>query len=141
MAVRKADAVWRGDLKSGEGTITAESGAFRDASYTYASRFEEGKGTNPDELVGAALASCYSMFLASLLAQDDHAPERVSTEARVHLSTEGGPHIARIELITEGEVPGIDEATFRDFADRAKAGCPVSKALQATEIRLEAKLA
>lgn len=140
MPVRKAHGIWQGDLKSGKGTVSVESGIFEGQPYSFSSRFEEGKGTNPDELLGAAHAGCFSMALANMLAQDGHEATRIRTEARVSLGTEGGAHIEYIELVTEGEVPGIDEATFRDYAERAKTGCPVSKALAALEIRLQASL-
>lgn len=137
MPVRKGIGVWRGDLPSGDGTVSVESGVLGEQPYTFASRFEEGKGTNPDELLGAAHAGCFSMALANMLAQDGHRPTSIRTEAHVALSTEGGAHIEHIELRTEGEVPGIDEAVFREYAEKAKTGCPVSKALAATEIRLQ----
>ena len=140
MPKRTAKAVWQGDLESGRGSVSVESGAFDDQEYTFASRFEEGRGTNPDELLGSSLASCYSMFLSSLLAKDGHPPTQVSSEARVHLSTEGGPHVARIDLVTEGDVPGIDAEAFQSYAERAKQGCPISKALAALEVHLTATL-
>lgn len=139
MPVRKGNAVWSGDLKSGNGTVSVESGTF-DSSYSFASRFEQGAGTNPDELIGAALAACFSMALSNELAKDGHTPTRVATEARVHLSTDGGAHLERIDLVCEAEVPGIDEATFAPYADGAKSGCPVSKALAGVEITLQATL-
>lgn len=138
MPVRTAHATWRGDLKGGDGRIELASGPFT-GEYTYATRFEEEPGTNPDELLGAALTSCYSMFLANILAQDGHTPSRIRSEARVHLSTEGGAHIERIELSTRGEVPELDLDTFRAYAERAKA-CPVSQALS-VPVELEAALA
>lgn len=139
MPVRKAHAVWNGDLKAGNGTVGVESGTF-DASYSFASRFERGSGTNPDELIGAALAACFSMALSNALAKDGHAPTRVATEALVHLSTDGGAHLSRIDLVCEAEVPGIDEGTFGPYAADAKSGCPVSKALAGVEITLQATL-
>lgn len=140
MPVRKAHGEWQGDLKSGSGTLSVESGAFDRKPYTFSSRFESGEGTNPDELLGAAHAGCFSMSLANLLAQDGHEASSIRTEARVSLSTEGGAHIEYVELVTEGDVPGIDAATFREYAERAKTGCPVSKALAALDIRLQASL-
>lgn len=140
MPVRTADARWQGDLNDGDGTVSVGSGAIRDQAYSYASRFEEGAGTNPDELLGAAHASCFTMFLSSLLSGDGHTVEDLRTEARVHLSTEGGPHLSHVELVTEGRVPGIDQETFRDYAERAKAGCPISKALASLEVQLSATL-
>lgn len=140
MAVRRANAVWEGDLRKGNGTIKSESGAL-DGKVTYASRFEEGAGTNPDELLGAALASCFSMALANKLASAGHAPERLETEARVHLQKgDSGFQITRIELVLEGRVPGMERAAFLEHAQDAKRTCPVSQTLTGTEIRLDATL-
>jgi lipoyl-dependent peroxiredoxin len=136
MAVRASSAEWKGTLKEGAGTMKVGSGAY-EGPYTYASRFETGPGTNPEELVGAAHAGCYSMFLAALLSNKGFVPI-VRTTATVHL--EAGPTITLIELHTEAEVPGIDEATFQELAEAAKKGCPVSKALTGPEIKLNAKL-
>jgi osmotically inducible protein OsmC len=138
MPTRTGHAVWRGDLKSGTGRLDVESGTF-EAAYSYPSRFESGSGTNPEELIGAAHAGCFSMALANLMAQDGHVATRVETTARVALSTEGGAHIAGIELHCEAEVPGLDPAAFQDYAEKAKAGCPVSKAL-AVDVTLQATL-
>jgi lipoyl-dependent peroxiredoxin len=140
MPVRKANAVWEGDLKGGSGKVALGSGAF-EGRYSFGSRFEEAGGTNPEELIGAAHAGCFSMALAAGLGRGGHSPKRVATTAKVHLEKVGeGFGITRIELDTEAEVPGIDDATFQDFANKAKEGCPVSKALAATEITLNAKL-
>jgi osmotically inducible protein OsmC len=138
MAVRTSEATWLGTLKEGSGTMTVGPGHY-EGPYTYASRFEEGKGTNPEELIGAAHAGCFSMFLAALLTDNGYKPERVHTTATVHLGQ--GPTINKIELKSEATVPGIDQAKFSEFADQAKARCPVSKALAAVnEIVLDAKL-
>jgi lipoyl-dependent peroxiredoxin len=137
MAVRKSSAVWKGTLKEGAGTMKLASGAY-EGPYTYASRFESGQGTNPEELIGAAHAGCFSMFLSALLTKAGFTPTRISTTATVHLTE--GPTISLIELVSEAEVPGIDETTFQEQAAAAKAGCPVSKVLAATEIRLTAIL-
>lgn len=137
MAIRVSTATWHGNLKEGKGVMRLGSGAF-DGEYTNASRFEEGPGTNPEELVGAAHAGCFSMFLAALLADAGYQPVKISTAAKVHLGA--GPRIRLIELSTEGEVPGIDDAVFQDFAVKAKTGCPVSQALASVEITLTAKL-
>lgn len=140
MAVRKANAVWEGTLKEGKGSMKFGSGAF-DGAYTYASRFEEGEGTNPEELIGAAHAGCFSMFLAAVLTGAGYTPTRVATTATVHLGREdGGPKITTIELDTEAEVPELDEATFLEKAEESKKGCPVSKALAGVDIKLNAKL-
>ena len=140
MAVRTAEAEWRGALKDGSGRIRTESGAL-DGPYSFLSRFESGQGTNPEELIGAAHAGCFSMALAHGLASAGHPATRVSTKARVHLDKAGdGFAISGIDLETEAEVPGIDEAAFQEQANTAKANCPVSKALAATQIQLNAKL-
>jgi len=140
MAVRNASAVWSGGLQDGGGTVRLGSGAF-EGRYSFSSRFEEGTGTNPEELIGAAHAGCFSMALAAGLGRAGFAPKRVATSARVHLTKgEAGFSISRIELACEAEVPGIDDAAFQEQALAAKAGCPVSRALAAIEIRLEAKL-
>jgi len=117
------------------------SGAF-DGQYSFSSRFESGTGTNPEELVAAAHAGCFSMALSNMLAQAGHPPTSVKTEAAVHFGpTDNGFGITSIDLTTVGEVPGIDEAEFLKHAEAAKAGCPISKALAAVEINLSAKLA
>lgn len=140
MAVRSSEAEWKGDLLKGQGTVKLGSGAF-EGSYSFLSRFESGQGTNPEELIGAAHAGCYSMALAAGLSKAGFVPTRVHTTAKVHLQKVGeGFSITRIELETEAEVPNIDGATFQAQAEGAKKGCPVSKALAATEITLSAKL-
>ena len=140
MAVRTSEAEWRGNLREGTGRIKLGSGAF-EGSYSFPSRFEEGKGTNPEELLGAAHAGCYSMALSAGLSKAGHPPTRVHTVARVHLEKVGeGFGITRIELECEAEVPGIGAAAFQEQAEGAKKGCPVSKALAATEITLKAAL-
>lgn len=140
MPVRKANAEWKGTLNEGTGTVKTETGVL-DAPYSFASRFESGSGTNPEELVGAAHAACYSMFLSALLTKAGHPPDSVRTVAQVHLATgEGGPTIHRIELSTEATVPGISPEAFAEQAEAAKSACPVSKALASVEIRLEARL-
>ena len=113
------------------------SGAY-DGPYTFASRFESGKGTNPEELIGAAHAGCFSMFLAALLTSAGHPPVRVATNATVHL--ESGPVISLVELVTEAEVPGIEEGAFHELAEGAKRDCPVSKALAGPSVTLRATL-
>ena len=136
MTARTSSAEWKGTLKEGAGNMKLASGAY-EGPFTFASRFESGKGTNPEELIGAAHAGCFSMFLAALLGNKGYVPT-IRTTATVHL--EAGPTIALIELDTEAVVPGIDEATFQQIAEDAKKGCPVSKALAGPEIRLKAKL-
>lgn len=141
MAKRKGSAEWEGGLKGGSGSLEVGDGAWRGA-YSFGSRFEEGDGTNPEELIGAAHAACFSMALAGALEKAGHSPERISTTAHVDLrADESGARISTIRLVTEGSVPGIDDAAFREAAEGAKANCPVSKALAGVEIELEASLA
>jgi lipoyl-dependent peroxiredoxin len=140
MPARTAKAVWEGSLQEGKGTMRLGSGAF-EGGYSFSSRFEEGKGTNPEELIGAAHAGCFSMALAAGLGRAGYPPKRVQTEARVHLvKADDGFKISRIELQTEAEVPRIDEKTFQEQAEAAKKGCPVSKALAGAEIQMNARL-
>jgi osmotically inducible protein OsmC len=140
MPVREASAVWNGTLKEGQGKMRLGGGAY-EGPYSFSSRFEEGKGTNPEELIGAAHAGCFSMALSGGLGRAGHPPTRIETTAKVHLGKVGeGFGITRIELVTRGQVPGIDEATFRKHAEEAKKNCPVSKALGGTEIVVDAKL-
>ena len=127
MAVAKAEATWTGTLKEGAGTLAGASRHLQ-APYTYRSRFEgDAGGTNPEELIGAAHAGCFSMFLAAQLTTAGFKPARIHTTAAVHL--EAGPTIARIELVTEASVPGLDDKTFQEKVEASKRGCPVSKAL------------
>lgn len=140
MTMRQSDAEWRGDLAKGSGTMRLGSGAF-EGSYSFPSRFENGTGTNPEELIAAAHAGCFSMALSHGLSQAGHAPTRVHTTAKVHLEKSGGGFaITRIELDCEAEVPGLDAAAFQQQAEGAKANCPVSKALAGTSISLTARL-
>jgi osmotically inducible protein OsmC len=140
MAVRSASAVWKGNLLQGQGTMRLGSGAF-EGKYSFPSRFESGEGTNPEELIGAAHAGCYSMALSFILGNAGFNPTSIATAAKVHLEKVGeGFSITRIELTTEAQVPGIDDQTFQTHAQSAKKGCPVSKALTGTEIMLQAKL-
>jgi osmotically inducible protein OsmC len=140
-SARRANAVWNGGLKDGDGTMRLGTGAFEGA-YSFKTRFEDEPGTNPEELIGAAHAGCFSMALAGALGRAGFEPKRIETEAHVHLRMgDDGARIAKIELITEAEVPGIDEAAFQEQAEGAKKGCPVSKALTGVEIVLDAQLA
>jgi osmotically inducible protein OsmC len=140
MPVRKANAVWEGNLKEGHGTVALGSGAF-EGPYSFGSRFEEAKGTNPEELIGAAHAGCFSMALTAGLGRAGHNPKRVATSAKVHLEKVGESFkITRIELDNESEVPGLDEAAFQEQAKKAKEGCPVSQALAGVDITLNARL-
>jgi osmotically inducible protein OsmC len=140
MAVRNAEAVWEGDLRKGNGIMKLGSGAFEGA-YSYASRFEEGPGTNPEELVGAAHAGCFSMFLSAVLGNAGYNAKRIHTTATVHLEqVDGDPWITKIHLDCEADVPGVDEETFAEQVQASKTGCPVSKALKGVEISVDAKL-
>lgn len=140
MPTRTAQAKWQGSLTEGKGTMALGSKAY-EGPYSFRSRFEEGPGTNPEELIGAAHAGCFSMALAGVLARGGHPPEQIQTSARVHLEKQTeGFRITRIELRTEAKVPGIDPQRFREQAEAAKNGCPVSQALAGVEIRLEATL-
>jgi lipoyl-dependent peroxiredoxin len=141
MPIREAQAEWHGNLARGNGTMSFGSGAFEGA-YTAASRFEEGEGTNPEELIAAAHAGCFSMALALVLSEAGHEPETVSSSARIHLDKDdGGFSITRSDLTTEVKVDGLSEEEFQQHADEAKRTCPVSRALGAIEIGLDAKLA
>ncbi len=140
MAVRKANAVWEGRLRDGKGTVKLGSGAFEGA-YSFASRFEDGTGTNPEELLGAAHAACFSMALSVGLERAGFPATSVATTAKVHLEKgETGFGISQIDLETDAVVAGIDAAAFQEQAEAAKGGCPVSKALAAVKITLMAKL-
>ena len=137
MSIRNASAVWNGTLKEGNGTMKLGSGAFEGA-FTFASRFEEGPGTNPEELVGAAQAGCFSMFLAAVLTDAGFPPVQIRTAAKVHL--EQGPRITLVELDTEAEVPNVDEKTFLEKVDLSEKNCPISLALTGPELRVTAHL-
>lgn len=140
MPVRTATAVWHGDLKEGDGTVALGSGAFT-GPYTFASRFEDGTGTNPDELVGAAHAACFSMALAAALGKAGTPATEVRTEAQVHFGRDdAGPAVTKIVLVCRATVPGVDEAAFAELAREAKDGCAISKALAAVPIELDAAL-
>jgi len=140
MPGRTAKAVWEGSLKEGKGRMTLGSGAF-EGQYSFASRFEEGTGTNPEELIAAAHAGCFSMALSASLGNAGFTPTRIQTDANVHMALVGaGMKINKIDLKTEAQVPGIDEQKFQEIADTAKKNCPVSQALAGVEIAMTAKL-
>jgi osmotically inducible protein OsmC len=141
MPTRKAEAQWEGNLAEGKGNLKLESGAF-EGPYSFKSRFEEGESaTNPEELLGAAHAGCFTMALAAALSRERLVPTRIHTEAKVKLEKVGDAFsITRIDLETEAQVPGLDDAAFQKFATGAKENCPLSKALAATDIHLNAKL-
>jgi osmotically inducible protein OsmC len=139
MSVKTADAVWNGSLVEGKGHLKTQSGKL-DTDYEWKARSGDAPGTNPEELIAAAHAGCFSMALSHMLAQAGHAPKRIHTIANVSFEKTGeGFGITGIKLVTEGQVPGIDEAAFKQHAEKAKSGCPVSKALASVPITLEAK--
>ncbi|MEI6502908.1 MAG: OsmC family protein [Armatimonadota bacterium] len=137
---RKGSAVWQGDLKSGKGVVSTASGVLKDTQYSFSSRFEEGLGTNPEELVAAAHAGCFSMALSAILGEENVVPESVATTATVTLTpVEGAPTVTKIHLDVEAKIPGLSAEAFADAAGKAKIGCPISRLLN-TEITMEAKL-
>ncbi|MEX0845275.1 MAG: OsmC family protein [Balneolaceae bacterium] len=138
MPIKKASAIWKGDLKSGKGTMKLGSGSYEGA-YSFATRFEDKEGSNPEELIGAAHAGCFSMAFSNELDKAGFTPNSVETNAEVTLDPSAGG-ITNIKLISKGNVPGIDEAKFQEIANAAKEGCPVSKALKAVNIELDATL-
>lgn len=142
MTVRSGSAEWHGNVEGGSGTVTVGDGVFEGA-YSYDSRFGEGQGTNPEQLIAAAHASCFTMALSNILSAEGHAPELLRTNARVQLrNVDGVPTLARINLDTEGRVTGVDQRQFEAYAEEAKRVCPVSRALAGVpEIVLTAKLA
>ena len=141
MAVRTAEAEWKGSIRDGAGTMKVGSGTVEGA-YSFPSRFEEGKGTNPEELLGAAHAGCFSMAFAGELGRAGFSPTSVHTVAKVHIErSDAGFAVTKIELHTNASVPEIDEAKFQEIATKAKVNCPISKALAAiSDITLDAKL-
>jgi osmotically inducible protein OsmC len=141
MPTRSGSATWNGDLQGGDGRLTVGDGVFEGA-YSFKSRFEEGEGTNPEELIAAAHAACFAMAFSDVLAESGHTPESVEASARVVLKeVDGAPTLARIELTVEGNVPGIEDDEYQRLAEQAKKDCPVSRALASVpEIRLEASL-
>jgi len=139
MPVRSADAVWEGDVPSGKGTMRFGGGAF-EGQYSFSSRFEEGAGTNPEELIAAAHAGCYSMFVSGVLAKAGFTPTKVETTAKVKLDkVDDAWTVTNSTLVCQAQVPGIDEAAFQEAAETAKKNCPISRLLN-TEISLDAKL-
>jgi lipoyl-dependent peroxiredoxin len=140
MAARTATAHWSGGLNDGDGSLALGSGAF-EGKYSYKTRFEDEPGTNPEELLGAAHAGCFTMALSVVLGQSDHVADSLDTTAKVHLrGGEGGPHIPKIELAVTGRVPGMDQEAFAKAAETAKRNCVISKALSVEDITVEATL-
>ena len=141
MPIRKANAIWRGNLKEGSGNINTESGVLKNTAYNFVSRFEKGNETNPEELLGAAHSSCYSMALAGALSGAGFKVNSINTEDNVQIEKlESGFTVTKIEMNTEADVEGIDDATFQKHANATKATCPIAKALNVKEIILNAKL-
>jgi lipoyl-dependent peroxiredoxin len=139
---RKATATWKGDIKAGNGVISTQSLALDDKQYSFKSRFDTGTGTNPEELIAAAHAGCFSMAFANALAEAGFTATQVKTTATVHLdpAAEGGPAVTKIHLVCDSVVPNIDKKKYEEIAVNAKTGCPISKLLKAAEITLEANL-
>ncbi len=141
MPIRKANAEWKGDLKSGKGTISTETGTLSNVAYDAGSRFESGSTTNPEELIGAAHSACYSMALANSLAKEGYKVNSIKTDDKVYIEKgDTGFTITKIEINALGDVEGIDENTFIKFAEQTKTGCPVSRALTGPNMFLTAKL-
>lgn len=137
---RNASARWQGDIKQGSGSISTDSGVLSSSPYSFGTRFENGKGTNPEELLGAAHAGCFSMALSKILGDAGHAPEQIDTKATVSLEkVDAGFAITTVHLDVSAKVPGMDEPAFAKAADEAKQGCPVSKVLRA-DISMDARL-
>ncbi len=138
---RSASAVWQGGLKDGKGTISTQSGTLKDSQYSFSTRFENGVGTNPEELIAAAHAGCFSMALSAELTSANHVPQQIDTTAVVTLDkTDDGPTVTKIHLTTRARIPGIEKAQFDEIANKAKEGCPISRLLKAAQITLDAQL-
>jgi osmotically inducible protein OsmC len=141
MPIRKANAEWKGNLKDGTGTISSESGVLKNVAYNFVSRFEQGNETNPEELIGAAHSACFSMAFANNLAKAGFTVNSIKTDAKVHIEKlEAGFTITKIELDTIGDVTGIDEQTFLQYAEQSKKTCPVSRAIIGPTVTLHAHL-
>jgi osmotically inducible protein OsmC len=138
---RSASAVWHGSLKEGKGTVSTQSGVLKDTQYSFGSRFENGIGTNPEELIAAAHAGCFTMALSGQLTSADLTPESLETTAVVTMEkTDDGPTVTKIHLTTRAKVPGAEKERFDELASKAKDGCPISRLLKAAEITLDAQL-
>ncbi len=138
---RKASAIWHGTLKEGNGTISTDSGVLKDTAYSFHTRFEDGKGTNPEELIAAAHAGCFTMALSGQLTNAKLTPESLETTAEVTMEkTDAGPTVTKIHLKTRAKVPGASKEAFETAANAAKSGCPISRLLKAAEITLDAEL-
>jgi osmotically inducible protein OsmC len=138
---RSASAVWRGGLKDGKGALSTQSGVLKDSQYSFSTRFENGVGTNPEELIAAAHAGCFTMALSAQLDSVDHKPDEINTTAVVTMEkTEDGPTVTKIHLTTRAKVQNIEKEKFDELAKKAKEGCPISRLLKAAEITLDAQL-
>ncbi len=138
---RSASAVWHGGLKDGKGTISTQSGTLKETQYSFSTRFENGVGTNPEELIAAAHAGCFTMALSAQLTDARLVPDTLETTAVVTMEkTDDGPTITKIHLTTKAKVPGAEKEKFDELARKAKEGCPVSRVLKAAEITLDAQL-
>jgi osmotically inducible protein OsmC len=137
---RSASAVWNGSLKEGKGTISSQSGALKAMQYSFGSRFAEGVGTNPEELIAAAHAGCFTMAFSAELGKAGFTPESIETTAVVTLDMHDKPTVTKIHLTTKAKIPGIDKAKFDEISKGAKEGCPISRLLKAAEITLDATL-
>ena len=138
---RSANAVWHGNLKEGKGTLSTQSGTLRDTQYSFSSRFENGVGTNPEELIAAAHAGCFTMALSMQLTSANMPPDSLETTAVVTMEhTDDGPTVTKIHLTTKARVPNADKDRFEELANKAKEGCPISRLLKAAEITLDAQL-
>ena len=138
---RSASALWHGGLKDGKGTISTQSGVLKDAQYSFSTRFENGIGTNPEELIAAAHAGCFTMALSAQLTSVEIKPDEINTTAVVTMEkTEDGPTVTKIHLTTRAKVPNIEKERFDELARKAKEGCPISRLLKAAEITLDAQL-
>ena len=139
---RSASAVWHGGLKDGKGTLSTQSGTLKEAQYSFTTRFENGVGTNPEELIAAAHAGCFTMALSGQLTSAEMVPESIETTAIVTMEkTDDGPTITKIHLTTKARVPGAEKHKFEELVKKAKEGCPISRLLKAAEITLDAQLA
>ena len=137
---RSASAVWSGSLKEGKGTLSTQSGTLKDTQYSFAARFAEGVGTNPEELIAAAHAGCFTMAFSGQLTQAGFTAEKIETTAKLTLDMHDKPTITKIHLIMSAKIPNIDKAKFDELAHNAEVGCPVSRLLKAAEITLDATL-
>lgn len=139
--IKTGSAVWQGGLKDGKGEVSTQSGALKSQPYGFNTRFEDKPGTNPEELLGAAHAGCFSMAFSLILGEENLVADKIETTAKVHLDKDGdGFSITKVHLDLTAKIPGVDEARFKELAGKAKDGCPVSKLFKGAEITLDARL-